>query len=210
MKALLLALFCAGPAAAAYSEDPVEASIERWQEEAEKFAKKWMKDACAVRASLTFEPGRKDEMEGRIAGGQRYEFSFFSEELPTVYYHFKSPLQTYEAGYVYALDKQLEQGPGPVLNSTRCLRPAPIPLKRALDVAKKAGFQLEADLRYSFTRFHGDPLSVTDSEPRGAAVRRRGGREMWIFRSFVGPQMLSLVVVDSRSGRLLRRSLKSR
>lgn len=75
-----------------------------------------------------------------IAGGEIYEYYFYSPSKRISTYRFVSPFHAAEAGDVDPATVDVQKGGGPVANPPRCIASMTLSLARVMRIAAKAGF----------------------------------------------------------------------
>lgn len=208
--ALLLAAACACLAAAPSPKKPGFDALAR-AARAEARAN-WRKDACLAAAHYERNPGWEHPAEGHRAGGERYEFYFYSKTSSTESYRYLSAYMPVEKGTVDPVDTGLEQGAGPVGNAPRCLDGA-ITLSQAISLARKAGLSFKPDMS-----LYADRDKLVEAElvkgrrawHKNSSIPR--GREVWIvvsrpwdMKAGGSGKASSMVVLDAATGAVLKR-----
>lgn len=151
--------------------------------------------------------GQKDD---HAAGGEIFEFFYYSAKNPTADYRFRSPLLPYEAGRIRRDQQSEEKGSGPISGPRRCITDIPVTLERAVRIARRAGLALDA--RTAMEAYRGrfededfaDPNRAQSLYSPSARFSARG-REVWSVAEIFGDHRVSCVSIDARSGRVIKK-----
>jgi hypothetical protein len=213
----VLALAAAAALAAATTrDDSINAAFNAWAIKGLQAARaEWRADACLAAAAVDSRPGA-GEKEEHYAGGEIYEFYYYSAENPTADYRFRSPLLPYEAGKITHVEQSEEKGAGPIVGPRRCITEMPVTLERAIRIARRAGLTMDARTimeaqrnRFEdadFADFRVNPLHAWPLTQHAMSFAARG-REIWLvaeLEPFPG-RGVSCVSVDARSGRVIKK-----
>lgn len=139
-------------------------------------AQRWRADACLSEAWMSSRPGYEDA--GHAAGGEYYEFLYYSASTPLSFYHYRPPFQPSEKGDVESYDRTTVSEVGAAGAAARCIADMPITLRRALKIAQGAGVPMAPDLILEAGRARYDPESRDRILPRVPL-----GREIWLVLS---------------------------
>lgn len=210
---LLLALLASTLAAAPTRDDSINSSFNAWALKGLQAAREWRADACLAAALVDSTPGVGPGVE-HLAGGEIYEFFYYSAENPTADYRFRSPLLPYEAGKISPLEASEEKGPGAIAGPRRCITDLPVTLQRAIAIARKAGLSFDAKntmeahrSRFAPADFKNPARAQSLYSPSARFSAR--GREVWSVAEIFADHSVSCVTIDARTGRVLKKVLNA-
>lgn len=206
----LAAALAAALSAATTRDDSINSAFNAWAIKGLHAARaEWRADACLAAALADSSPGSGEKAE-HIAGGEVFEFYYYSAENPTADYRFRSPLLPYEAGRIRRDLESEEKGSGPIAGPRRCITEMPVTLERAIQIARRAGlaFDARSTLEAYRSRFEnadsGNPNRAQSLYTPSARFSARG-REVWSVAEIFDDRRVSCVTVDARTGRVIKK-----